>query len=554
MAKNMTQDVTVNLQFTADTKQAKAQLDKLQESLSKLVTSPSGGIDKQMAAATRSAAELAAHLRKATNIETGTLDFTKLNQSIEKSGKSLAAYGENLISMGPAGQQAFQQLATAISNSEIPMRRVSQSLQKMGNVLKNTIRWQISSSAVHAFQSSIAGAYRYAQDLNESLNNIRIVTGQSVEQMDKFAERANRAAKALSASTLDYTNAALIYYQQGLTDEEVQKRTDVTVKMANVTGDTAEKVSQQLTAVWNNFAKGGENLEYYADVMTALGAATASSSDEIAEGLSKFSAIADTVGLSYEYATAALATVTATTRQSADVVGNAFKTLFARMEGLKLGETLDDGTDLNKYSQALASVGVNIKTASGELKGMDNILEELAATWSTLDKTQKSALAQTVGGVRQYNNLIALMDNWDFMQENLQVARGASGSLQDQADIYAESWEAAQKRVKAALEGVYQALVEDDFFIAILDGTEKAITGVNNLIKAFGGLPGVLSVIGVLVTNLFGKQLEAELSNVAYSISNMLPGGYEKQQAKRKAVIDDFVERIPLSNAYTLEE
>jgi len=59
--------------------------------------------------------------------------------------------------------------------------------------------------------------------------------------------------------------------------------------------------------------------------------------------------------------------------------------------------------------------------------------------------------------------------------------------------------------VKAALEGVYKALVEDDFFITILDGTEKAITGVNNLIKAFGGLPGVLSVIGVLVTNIFGK-------------------------------------------------
>jgi hypothetical protein len=35
--------------------------------------------------------------------------------------------------------------------------------------------------------------------------------------------------------------------------------------------------------------------------------------------------------LSYEYATAALATVTATTRQSADVVGTAFKTLFARI-------------------------------------------------------------------------------------------------------------------------------------------------------------------------------------------------------------------------------
>jgi hypothetical protein len=69
-----------------------------------------------------------------------------------------------------------------------------------------------------------------------------------------------------------------------------------------------------MTAVWNNFDDGSKSLEYYADVMTALGAATASSSDEIATGLEKFAAVADTVGLSYESATAALATITATTR------------------------------------------------------------------------------------------------------------------------------------------------------------------------------------------------------------------------------------------------
>jgi len=30
------------------------------------------------------------------------------------------------------------------------------------------------------------------------------------------------------------------------------------------------------------------------------------------------------------------------------------------LEGLSLGETLDDGVTLNKYSEALAKVGVNI--------------------------------------------------------------------------------------------------------------------------------------------------------------------------------------------------
>jgi TP901 family phage tail tape measure protein len=92
--------------------------------------------------------------------------------------------------------------------------------------------------------------------------------------------------------------------------------------------------------------------------------------------------------LSYEYATAALATVTAQTRQSADVVGTAFKTLFARIQDLKLGKTLDDGTTLGKYSAALNVVGVNIKKANGGLKEMDTILNETASKWESLNKDQ----------------------------------------------------------------------------------------------------------------------------------------------------------------------
>jgi len=123
--------------------------------------------------------------------------------------------------------------------------------------------------------------------------------------------------------------------------------------MANVTGESVKTISNDLTAIWNNFDDGSKNLEYYADVMTKLGATTASSSREIATGLEKFAPIARTVGLSYEYAASALATVSAETRASADVVGTAFKTIFARLESLKLGETLEDGVGLTKYTSAV---------------------------------------------------------------------------------------------------------------------------------------------------------------------------------------------------------
>jgi TP901 family phage tail tape measure protein len=122
------------------------------------------------------------------------------------------------------------------------------------------------------------------------------------------------------------------------------------------------------------------------------------------------------IGLSFDNAAAALATITATTRQSEDVVGTALKTIFARIQGLNLGETLDDGTTLNKYSEALAKVGISIYDAGGGLKDMDNILAEMGAKWETISEDQQVALAQTVAGVRQYNQLVALMDNFDFYE------------------------------------------------------------------------------------------------------------------------------------------
>lgn len=327
---------------------------------------------------------------------------------------------------------------------------MTEKLQAFAKQMKRTISIQLSYGIMNTFLDTFRDAYSYAQKLNKSLNNIQIVTGKSSSEMRTFAIEANKAAKALSTSTTAYTDAALIYYQQGLNNEQVKERTDTTIKLANVTGQSAEEVSSYMTAIWNNFDDGSKKLEYYADVITALGAATASSSEEIAEGLSQFSAVADTVGLSYEYATAALATVVAQTRQSADTVGNAFKTIFARLESLNLGETLEDDTTLTKYTAALEKVGITVQLENGQLKNMDTILDELGSKWESINSQQKNALAYTVAGARQYTNFIALMDNWGKVQENIGIASGAEGTLQNQADIYAKSWEAANKRLKAS--------------------------------------------------------------------------------------------------------
>lgn len=554
MAKQLN-SYQVNLQFTADSKQAQQQLKDLQEQLNNLTKNVSSygnlSLSQEIQKALPYVSELQGML-VTCRTEAGTIDLGKFNQSLKKSGRTISEYGDQLQVLGREGEQAFANLAKSISTAELPLKRSNALLKEFGTTLANTARWQISSSILHGFMGAVQSAYYYAQDLNESLNNIRIVTGQDADQMAKFAKQANIAAKALSTTTTEYTDAALIYYQQGLNDEQVKERTDITIKMANVARESAETVSDQMTAVWNNFYDGSQSLEHYADAMVRLGADTASSSDEIAGGLEKFAAVANTIGLSFDNAAAALATITATTRQSEDVVGTALKTIFARIQGLKLGETLEDGTTLNQYSQALEKVGINIKNSNGELKDMDNIIEEIGDKWGTIDKDQQVALAQQVAGVRQYTQLIALMDNFDYYKENLERAQNADGSLQKQADIYAESWEAARDRVTASLETIYDQLLDDKAFIQLTNVFSKLLNVISQLIKTLGGLPGILSIIGTIGFKVFGNDITKSIQRMMYNIKISSKNGIDeivkmRQEANNKlrSIMADNVDQGP---------
>lgn len=542
----MGKQINVGLKFTADTGQAKASIQELQSLLNKLSldsasTNKAAPEAKRLYEAAEAAKELSYHLNNAYNTKTGRFDLSALDKSLKSSNTSVQELSTKLIGAGDTGQQAFLKLAQSISQADQPMLKISSRMQDFAKVLKQTAKYQLSNNMIRGFTGAIQSAYHYAQSLNTSLTDIRIVTGYNTDQMAKFAEQANKAAKALSTTTTDYTKGSLIYFQQGLSNDEVRERTETTIKMANATGESTSKIADQMTAVWNNFADGSRELSYYADVMTALGAATASSTDEISEGINKFAATSKTVGLSYEYATAALATVTARTRESADVVGNAFKTLFARIQGLNQGDTLDDGTTLNKYSAALDKVGVNIKTTSGDLKGMDQILDELGPKWQTLANDQKMALAQTVAGVRQYSQFMALMNNYDYFKENVQVARDSTGTLEKQADIYAESWEAAQKRVRAAAEGVYQDLIDDKFFISLNNGLADVISGLDNFIDKAGGLKTIIMALsGVILANFSNKIPEA-IDKARYNF-DVLTKGSDKAYQRILTQMDSVTE------------
>jgi TP901 family phage tail tape measure protein len=134
-----------------------------------------------------------------------------------------------------------------------------------------------------------------------------------------------------------------------------------------------------MTAIWNNFYDGSQSVEYYADAISYLGAVTAASNADIAEGMQAFAATANTVGLSFEYGASALTLLRDVTQQSASTIGNSLKTIFARLSSVAQGDTLEDGVDYTKYTKALSQVGVEVVDVNGELRQMDDILDDLGS-------------------------------------------------------------------------------------------------------------------------------------------------------------------------------
>lgn len=535
------QQIVIGMQFQANVQQAKASLQSLQSTLNQVMKNNIVNVQTgQINEAALAAQSLKMHLKNAT-LDNGQLDLSKFNASLAKTNQDVTQLGLSLLSSANNGKQAFMGLVQTLSMAQQPVITLNAQMAKLATTFANTARWYLSSNILYGFIGAFQNALTYAKDLNKALVDIRIVSEESTEEMAKFAKQANKSAKSLSTTTTEYAKAALIFYQQGLNSEEVQKRTDITIKMANATAQSVQIVSDQLTAVWNNFYDGSKSLEYYADVMTALGAATASSTDEIATGLEKFAAIAESTGLSYEYATSALATVTATTRQSADVVGTAFKTLFARIQDLELGKTLEDGVSLGKYSEALNVIGINILDANGQLKEMDSILDELGEKWGNLTSAQKASVAQTVAGTRQYTQLIALMDNWDYFQENLTVATTSTGTLNKQAEIYAESWEGASDRVTAAAEKIYGELLNDQAIIGFMNVIADLIGGIGNALEAIGGLKAfIVPALAMIAKIVISKVVPAfsMLQNTWWIMTNQSDKAYQKQVEKTSHMIE----------------
>ena len=516
----------------------KTGLSQMQSSFQKIITlaaQPGNQLDDGLQKAAQTASVINDILSKTFNSNLGTLNVSKFNQELQKSGLTLREVQARLENVGVGGSEAYNRLTQAVLRTNLQIKQSNKMLDEMFTTLKNTIRYGISSSIVNNLGNSIQQAYSYAKKLDTSLNDIRIVTDKSADSMAKFAQEANVAAKSMGASTLDYANASLIYYQQGLSDAEVAARTETTIKAANVTAQTGEEVSEQLTAVWNGYKVTAEETEAYVDKLAAVAATTAADLEELSVGMSKVASAANAMGVDFDDLNAQIATIVSVTRQAPESVGTALKTIYARLGDLKVDGVDEFGVSLGEVSSQLQTMGIQILDQQGNLRDMTSVIAEVADKWGTWTEAQRQAAAVAMAGKRQYNNLIALFDNWDMYTSALETSTEAMGTLQHQQDIYMESTAAKLKTLKAAWQGLYDDAIDEEEINEGIELLTNLVEVFDNFISSFGGGSKAIIAFGSIVANVFSKQISGAI-NTAYQNLAGYQNNLQNLAAKKDAL------------------
>ena len=131
--------------------------------------------------AARSAKQLESIINSSWNDKLGQLNLDKFNQGIKASYGNVEGLKNSLTGAGAAGQSAFNALASQVLNTNLQLKESNKLLDDMATSMANTVKWGITSSIFNNITGSIQQAFYYAKDLDRSLNDIRIVTGDSAD-------------------------------------------------------------------------------------------------------------------------------------------------------------------------------------------------------------------------------------------------------------------------------------------------------------------------------------------------------------------------------------
>ena len=384
-----------------------------------------------------------------------------------------------------------------IDSTAKSLDKATKSASSFGSTVKSFAKFGAYLQGFQLLTKAAQEAYQAIKEIDDAIVDLQVASGESYETVRQMVTGYNEMAKSLGATTTEVTSAADTWLRQGKSVSEANELIQQSMVLSKLGQIDSDDASTYLTAMINGFHVATDEVSSLNDAISSIDMSSAVDAAGLAEATSRVAASADLAGVSLERLLGYEAAIGEASQESMSVVGNSLKTILTRLSSIKAGnlELVDeDGTTqtLSDVEAVFDNIGVPLRNSINEFRNFRDVLDEVAAKWSSLSSVQKSAVSQVAAGTFQANRFKLLMENYDKALEYEQIALDSSGTAMAKfEDGYLNSIEAKTKSLQAAFEGLSSNLISRDTINGILEATQALVEFLDktNLVK--GALAGI---------------------------------------------------------------
>lgn len=375
--------------------------------------------------------------------------------------------------------------------------------------------------AINAIKTQADNAVKAVTDLNQAMTLVNMTMSSMTDaSLNSLKQQSLSMARELSTYTKNVTDAVTIYANENENAASMLAKAQPTVLLSADSGMNASTAADAIQGIMNQFGMAEDQAMHIADVTEKLSSEIAldfsQGCDTIAKSISVSGSVVNEAGMDFEKYAAIVSSVAEDTRQSGSTLGNAFKTIFSRISRSKDGLTTD--AEMSDAEAALKSVGVAVRGTDGDLRDVSDTLDDLNKVWGTLNKSQKSYIAEQAAGVRQKNIFISMMDNYDKALRLEQDALGASGTAMEINEKRADSINGKMEKLSATMTQLYSDVLPEEAIEGMLDFA----TSVADVVDSLGLLQGAIVALGVAGGSQVVSMLASNWTSLVSAITSPL--------------------------------
>lgn len=408
----------------------------------------------------------------------------------EKLNTNMTQVAQTAKQVGTTGAKNVEQAGKAVQTAS---RNAESFNNGMGNVLLTMAKFRLASAAINVVATSFKDALGEMKQVDSELATIRKVTGRTAEEMEKLGGSAYSTASKYGVTAHEYLENVGTFARAGYGDmaDTLGELAIKTQLVGDVSADVAAKFLLSADAAYK-YGGSAEQLSTVLDKANAVENNFATSIEKLAEGFPIVANVAATANMSIEETIAMLGTITAVTQESGTKAATAARALILNImgdttteieEGVRLtGEQVEDLQDiLWKYSRE----AMETAQATGKIVDPMEAVAGLAkaAQEGLLTEQELARIASDIGGKLRTNQLLALINNWDMFNSQLDTMKGSVGSADAEIGVMLDTWTAKTNQLKNSWTELVATIADTSLIKGGLDFLTNGIQKVTDIIQ-----------------------------------------------------------------------